>query len=263
MAVLETAQAQELINYAKEIGREELPTLVSNSIAEIRKTFANAITTDIDRPLGEQITALVKACEENGIEFVVDKADLFCYNEFETLRITHEYTDNEGNSGEILVDVFITTEFHNQEGEETEENQFLICPDYADVVISLNDTNKGDIVFQDIVGNQLAKLLKGDDVRLQINYNTVMESGKTFVYDGCHKLYVITSEEERQHAKELGYIVDGSTAEDETEHPISELEEYYLKSCPLRFIETFGIGTNESMITILPQCVDCPMFIYY
>ena len=90
-----------------------------------------------------------------------------------------------------------------------------------------------------------------------------MESGKTFVYDGCHKLYVITSEEERQQAKELGYIVDGSTAEDETEHPISELEEYYLKSCPLRFIETMGIGTCESMITILRQCTDCPMFIYY
>ena len=68
MTVLETAQAQELINYAKEIGREELPTLVSNSIAEIRKTFANAITTDIERPLREQITALVKACEENEIE---------------------------------------------------------------------------------------------------------------------------------------------------------------------------------------------------
>ena len=263
MAVLETAQAQELINYAKEIGREELPTLVSNSIAEIRKTFANAITTDIERPLGEQITALVKACEENEIEIVGDKADLFCYNEFETLRIAHEYTDNEGNSGEILVDLYMTVELNDKNGEETEENQFLICPDYADVVISLNDTNKGDIVFQDVIGNQLAKLLKGDDVRLQINYNTVMESGKTFVYDGCHKLYVITSEEERQRARRLSYIVDDSTAEDETEHPISELEEYYLKSCPLRFIETFGIGTNESMIPILRQGADCPMFIYY
>ena len=201
MTVLETKQAEELIKYSKEIGYEELPNIVSESIAKIREVFADTITTDIERPLGEQITALVKACEENEIEIVGDKADLFCYNEFETLRIAHEYTDNEGNSGEILVDVFITTEFHNQKGEETEENQFLICPNYADVVISLNDTNKGDIVFQDVIGNQLAKLLKGDDVRLQINYNTVMDSGKTFVYDGCHKLYVITSEEERQQAR--------------------------------------------------------------
>ena len=261
MAVLETKQAQELINYAKEIGREELPTLVSDSIAKIRKVFANTITTDIERPLGDQITALVKACEENNIE--IPNEDLFCYNEFETIRIAHEYTDNEGNSGEILVDMFITTELNDKDGEDIEENQFLICPDFADVVISVNDTNKGDIIFQDVVGNQLAKLLKGDNVRLQINYNTVMESGKTFVYDGCHKLYIITSEEERQQAKELGYIVDGSTAEDETEHPISELEEFYLKSCPLRFIETMGIGTCESMITILPQGVDYPMFIYY
>ena len=261
MAVLETKQAQELINYAKEIGREELPTLVSDSIAKIRKVFADTITTDIERPLGDQITALVKACEENNIE--IPNEDLFCYNEFETIRIAHEYTDNEGNSGEILIDMFLSVELNDKDGEDTEENQFLICPDFADVVISLNDTNKGDIIFQDVVGNQLAKLLKGDNVRLQINYNTVMESGKTFVYDGCHKIYIITSEEERQRAKELGYIVDGSTAEDETEHPISELEEFYLKSCPLRFIETMGIGTCESMITILPQGVECPMFIYY
>ena len=264
MAVLETKQAQELINYAKEIGREELPTLVSDSIAKIRKVFADTITTDIERPLGDQITALVKACEENNIE--IPNEDLFCYNEFETIRIAHEYTDNEGNSGEILVDMCMTVELNDKDGEDIEENQFLICPDFADVVISLNDTNKGDIIFQDVVGNQLAKLLKGDNVRLQINYNTVMESGKTFVYDGCHKLYIITSEEERQQAKELGYIVDGSTAEDETEHPISELEEFYLKSCPLRFISTMGVDDNYKefpIISILPQGVDCPMFIYY
>ena len=174
MAVLETKQAQELINYAKEIGREELPTLVSDSIAKIRKVFADTITTDIERPLGDQITALVKACEENNIE--IPNEDLFCYNEFETIRIAHEYTDNEGNSGEILIDMFLSVELNDKDGEDTEENQFLICPDFADVVISLNDTNKGDIIFQDVVGNQLAKLLKGDNVRLQINYNTVMES---------------------------------------------------------------------------------------
>jgi len=264
MAVLETAQARDLFKYAYSIGYTELPYIVSDSIAKIRKTFANAITTDIERPLGEQITALVKACEENNIE--IPNEDLFCYNDWETLRIAHEYTDNEGNSGEILVDVAITTELHNQDSEYTEENQFLICPDFADVVISLNDTNKGDIIFQDVVGNQLAKLLKGDDVRLQINYNTVMESGKTFVYDGCHKLYIITSEEERQQARKYDYIVDGSTAEDETEHPISELEEFYLKSCPLRFISTMGVDDNYKefpIISILPQGVDCPMFIYY
>ena len=262
MTVLETKQAEELIKYSKEIGYEELPNIVSESIAKIREVFADTITTDIERPLGEQITALVKACEENNIE--IPNEDLFCYNDWETLRVAHEFKNPTTNeTGEILVDIFIGTELHDVEQEETEENQFLICPDFADVVISLNDTNKGDIIFQDVVGNHLAKLLKGDNVRLQINYNTVMESGKTFVYDGCHKLYVITSEEERQYAKEIGYIVDGSTAENETEHSISELEEFYLKSCPLRFIETLGTGTNESMITILPQGVDCPMFIYY
>ena len=72
MTVLETAQAEELIKYSKEIGYEELPNIVSESIAKIREVFADTITTDINRPLGEQITALVKACAENGIEFVVD-----------------------------------------------------------------------------------------------------------------------------------------------------------------------------------------------
>ena len=31
------------------------------------------------------------------------------------------------------------------------------------------------------------------------------------------------------------------------------LEEFYLKSCPLRFINTFGVGTNESIIPILTE----------
>lgn len=261
MTVLATKQAEELIKYSKEIGYEELPNIVSESITKIRKVFADTITTDINRPLGDQITALVKACEENNIE--IPNEDLFCYNDWETLRVVHEFKNPTTNeTGEILVDIFIGTELHDVEQKETDENQFLVCPDYADVVLTINE-QQADTIFQDVVGNQLAKLLKGDDVRLQINYNTVMKSGRTFVYDGCHKLYVITSEEERQHAKELGYIVDGSTADDETEHPISELEEYYLNSCPLRFIETFGVGTNESMITILRQGTDCPMFIYY
>jgi len=260
MAVLETEQTQELINYSKETGYEELPKIVSESIAKIRKTFANAITIDIDRPFEEQLNALVKACKENNIE--IPNEDLFCYNDWETLRVVHEFNNPTTNeTGEILVDIFIGTELHDENGEETEENKFLICPDFADIVLSINE-QKADTIFQDVVGNQLAKLLKGDNVRLQINYNTVMESGKTFVYDGCHKLYVITSDTERAKAREYGYIVDGSTAEDETEHPISELEEFYLKSCPLRFVETMGSET-ESMITILPQDTDLPMFIYF
>ena len=264
MTVLETRQALDLITYAHKTGYTELPQIVSDSIAKIRKVFANTITTDLEKPLEEQINALIKACKENNIEVVNE--DLFCYNEFETLRISHEFNNPTTNeTGEILVDVYITTdkhEFYNAEKDTEEENEILICPDYADVVLSINE-QQGDIIFQDIVGNQLAKLVKGDNVRLQVNYCTVMEDGKTFVYDGCHKLYIISSEEQREYARELGYIVEGSKEDSEMEHPISELEEYYLNSCPLRFIQTFGTKSGGNMINILPQGADLPMFIYY
>lgn len=253
MAQHTISQEQELINYANEIGFGSLPYKVSETISKIRKVFADTITNDIDRPYNEQMKDLLKACEENGIEFV--NGDVFGdMDDTGVLRIEETYQHpTENYCLGVLVDVLIGLQLHNNNEADTEENTFIACTHYVDVIIDDDNTHE-EIEIQDINGNTLACLLKGSDVKLQVNTVEVPETAKTFVYDGCHKLYVIISEEERAEAKRIGY---------DTEIPISELEQYYINSCPLRFIESIGVGDNESMMSILPQGTDCPMFIYY
>lgn len=51
-----------------------------------------------------------------------------------------------------------------------------------------------------------------------------------FVYDGCHKIYMISNEEERCEAEEYGY---------KNLYSIDELIECLISTCPLRFIQTW------------------------
>ena len=258
MTVTHTNQALELIKYANEIGYGSLPYIALDMATKIRKVFAEVITDDINRPYNEQVQRLTKACEVTGIEFV--NADVFGdMDDVGILRLTREFNNPTTNeTGEIMVDVFVGLELHDEQADDTEENTFLVCPHYADVVLNINE-QQAEIVFQDVITNELAIELKGDDVSLQVNTHELDANGRTFVYDGCHKLYVITSDADREDAKKYDYIVDFSKEDNEKEHPIRELEEYYLKSCPLRFIHYFDLRSDD----ILPQGTDCPMFIYF
>ena len=248
----ELTAEQELIQYAKEIKDDKLPLIVSDTIAKIRKTFADVV--DINKSYSEQLQVLLKACESNGIEFV--NAEIFGdMDDIGILRISQNFHDKV-----LLVDVFVSILLHDENKEDTEENTFLVCSYYSDVILEDNTLTE-ETVIQDINSNKLANILKGDNVRLQINRSTVDIAGKTFVYDGCHKLYIITTPDDREQAKEYGYIVENSTNENEIEHSISELEDYYCKSCPLRFVQYFDMGRKD--YNILPQGTDCPMFIYY
>lgn len=253
-------QVQELNSYANEIGFGSLPLKVLSTITKIRKVFADTITTDINRPYNKQMEDLLKACEDNGIEFVNgevfgDEDDVGILRIEETLQ-----HPSEDYAVGVLVDVLIGLQLHDMQEDDTDENTFIICTHYADVTIQDNKRQE-DVTIQDINSNELAISLKGENVELQINTNVVDYSGRTFVYDGCHKIYVICDEDDRAKAREYGYIVDNSNEESETEHPITEIEEFYIKSCPLRFIQYFNVERED--YNILPQSTDCPMFIYY
>ena len=52
-----------------------------------------------------------------------------------------------------------------------------------------------------------------------------------FAYDGCHKIYVIESECDRNGAVELGYEI----------RPVDELARVYGLSCPLKFIYRWNL----------------------
>ena len=52
-----------------------------------------------------------------------------------------------------------------------------------------------------------------------------------FAYDGCHKIYLIESEHDRNHAEELKYDL----------YPINELLTVWNESCELRFIRNWQL----------------------
>ena len=252
------SQEQELISYANEIGFGSLPYEVSSIISKIHRAFANAVTKDINRPYNEQMKDLLKACQENGISF--DNAEVFgTMDDIGYLSVEADLTNPTTNGSiNVLVTTFISPLLHDNNKEDTEENTFLACPYYADVTIQNNETQEEEVTIQDINGNKLACMLRGETVQLQINTVQVPYEARTFVYDGCHKLYLICNDNDRELAKKYGYIGED---EDQTEIPISELEEYYVNSCPLRFIEMLDVKRDD--YSILPQNTDCPMFIYY
>ncbi len=68
---------------------------------------------------------------------------------------------------------------------------------------------------------------------MKINGKTVI--GDYFVWDGCHKIYVVEDMEDVKEANEYGYteLID-----------IGELEEYYNNSCPLRFINNWKLTVS-------------------
>ena len=64
---------------------------------------------------------------------------------------------------------------------------------------------------------------------MKINNHTT--KAKCFAYDGCHKIYLINSESDKQNALEIGYDILS----------ITELQETYNDSCQLRFISNWKL----------------------
>lgn len=62
--------------------------------------------------------------------------------------------------------------------------------------------------------------------RAEINDVTVWAD--EFAWDGCHRIYVVTSPESRAEMLDLGYQL----------RPITELPDIWDRSCPLRFISS-------------------------
>ena len=59
---------------------------------------------------------------------------------------------------------------------------------------------------------------------------------KMFAYDGCHKIYLLDNDEQKEEVLKNEYEV----------LPIELIEEIYLDSCELRFIYVYG--TFESIV---------------
>lgn len=71
---------------------------------------------------------------------------------------------------------------------------------------------------------------------------------KYFVYDGCHKIYLIHKKDFKA-IKAKGYMKDDI-------HPIEALKDVYENSCSLRFISRWDNLVND----IVPQFADTVVF---
>ena len=62
--------------------------------------------------------------------------------------------------------------------------------------------------------------------------NRKIIKGNCFVWDGCHKIYVLQTPEEVQEASNDGFII----------HPIKDLPEIYRRSCSLRCMSYWDVA---------------------
>ena len=69
-------------------------------------------------------------------------------------------------------------------------------------------------------------------------------TAKEFAYDGCHKIYLINSDKDREEAVEMQYPL----------YPIAELEQKYKTSCGLEFIN------NWDLSSVVPQFAENVLF---
>ncbi len=71
----------------------------------------------------------------------------------------------------------------------------------------------------------------GDPIR------TLTPDATEFAYDGCHKIYLISTAEDRAEMVDCGYGCDI--------RPVSELPDVWEETCPLRFISPADlVGPN-------------------
>lgn len=73
---------------------------------------------------------------------------------------------------------------------------------------------------------------------MKINNKPV--TGSQFAYDGCHKIYILETEENVIEARNEGFDI----------YPIEKIQEIYSGSCPLKFIDNWNLNNKY-----VPQCV--------
>lgn len=74
-----------------------------------------------------------------------------------------------------------------------------------------------------------------------------VRKARGFIFDGCHKIYLLRKKAEVDRYRADGYEI----------HPMKELERTFANTCPLRFINWEG-----TLETVVPQFVQRVTFTY-
>ena len=67
--------------------------------------------------------------------------------------------------------------------------------------------------------------------------NNAEITSKHFAYDGCHKIYLIESDQDEKEAFEIGYQI----------LPIKDIKQTYKDSCSLKFISNWQL--NKTIVS--------------
>ena len=89
---------------------------------------------------------------------------------------------------------------------------------------------------------------------VKIGTKKIDKNVKEFVFDGCHKIYLIDSPKTKKEFLNKGWEKSDFHKLDGT-----NLEECYFNSCPLRFI---SYGENRGYEWVIPQCREKATFTY-
>ena len=83
-----------------------------------------------------------------------------------------------------------------------------------------------------------------------LNEHIITGDSTRFVWDGCHKIYLVETEQDVLDVKEL-------CGEDEILYPLEDLPRIWRQSCPLKFISNFSLTKqfvhqfNEATFTFI------------
>lgn len=74
-----------------------------------------------------------------------------------------------------------------------------------------------------------------------------VSKARGFIFDGCHKIYLLRKKAEEEQCRATGFKI----------HPMKDLERTFADACPLRFINWEG-----TLGTVVPQCAQRVTFTY-
>ena len=77
------------------------------------------------------------------------------------------------------------------------------------------------------------------------NVVAAVPGARGIAWDTCHKIYVLLDDGEVDLMREIGYDPLISSAEADPEQMLATLQDWYERSCPLRFINSVATNHND------------------
>ena len=91
--------------------------------------------------------------------------------------------------------------------------------------------------------------------------NRKIKGNLEYCFDGCHKIYLMSVDKDREEKKDM---IDNKNWVEEDFNKIigTNLEECYINTCSLRFIDYIDFKADKQYQSIIRQCATRATFVY-